>query len=180
MLIAKEKRENNIAEYIIYIWQLEDLMRALNFDLDQVDKNLVSKFEVNNQTKTEIKNWYENLIALIKTEKLEKGGHTQFIKNIVNDLNDLHLRLLNKPEETQYRNIYQQAKLNIEALKEKGNGSYENDIDVALSGIYAMFLLKLKNIQINEATQSAIESYSRLLALLSTRFHQVEKGELEL
>ena len=26
MIIAKEKRENNIAEYLLYMWQVEDLL----------------------------------------------------------------------------------------------------------------------------------------------------------
>ena len=31
MYIAQSKRKENIAEYILYLWQLEDLLRALQF-----------------------------------------------------------------------------------------------------------------------------------------------------
>ena len=31
MDIAQAKRRENIAEYILYLWQLEDLLRALHF-----------------------------------------------------------------------------------------------------------------------------------------------------
>ena len=34
MLIAKQKRQENIAEYVLYMWQLEDMLRACNFDVD--------------------------------------------------------------------------------------------------------------------------------------------------
>ncbi|WP_418662065.1 DUF4924 family protein, partial [Alistipes communis] len=36
MDIAKTKRRENIAEYILYLWQLEDLLRALQFSPEAV------------------------------------------------------------------------------------------------------------------------------------------------
>src|SRR5699024_122530 len=36
MDIAKAKRRENIAEYILYLWQLEDLLRALQFSPEAV------------------------------------------------------------------------------------------------------------------------------------------------
>ena len=44
MLIAREKKKNNIAEYILYMWQLEDMLRALKLDMEQVDRYLVAGF----------------------------------------------------------------------------------------------------------------------------------------
>ena len=34
MIIARRKRKENIAEYLLYMWQVEDLIRANNFDMD--------------------------------------------------------------------------------------------------------------------------------------------------
>ena len=39
MIIAKQKRRENIAEYVLYMWQLEDLIRAYNFDIDAMTKD---------------------------------------------------------------------------------------------------------------------------------------------
>ena len=36
MLIAREKKKNNIAEYILYMWQLEDMLRALKLDMEHI------------------------------------------------------------------------------------------------------------------------------------------------
>ena len=33
MIVAKEKRESNIAEYLLYMWQVEDIIRACNYDI---------------------------------------------------------------------------------------------------------------------------------------------------
>ena len=31
MIVAEEKKKENIAEYILFIWQMQDLVRAANF-----------------------------------------------------------------------------------------------------------------------------------------------------
>ena len=36
MIIARRKRKENIAEYLLYMWQVEDLIRANNFDMDSI------------------------------------------------------------------------------------------------------------------------------------------------
>ena len=45
MYIAQSKRKENIAEYILYLWQLEDLLRALQFSPEAVYSQLVQKQE---------------------------------------------------------------------------------------------------------------------------------------
>ena len=38
MDIAQAKRRENIAEYILYLWQLEDLLRALKFSPEAMNQ----------------------------------------------------------------------------------------------------------------------------------------------
>ena len=46
MLIAREKRTSNVAEYILYMWQLEDMLRAMRLYMQLVYQNVVSRFVV--------------------------------------------------------------------------------------------------------------------------------------
>ena len=50
MFIAREKKKDNIAEYILYMWQVEDLLRALGLNMEQVDKHIVAGFGADEQT----------------------------------------------------------------------------------------------------------------------------------
>ena len=34
MFIAEQKKRDNIAEYLLYMWQLEDILRAYVLDFD--------------------------------------------------------------------------------------------------------------------------------------------------
>ena len=83
MLVAREKRKSNVAEYILYMWQLEDMLRAMQMDIRQVERNVVSQFQVDEDTRKEIREWYDNLIEMMKREEVVKGGHLQVVKNMV-------------------------------------------------------------------------------------------------
>ena len=36
MYIAKQLKEKNIAEYLLYMWQVEDIIRAHSLNIDQL------------------------------------------------------------------------------------------------------------------------------------------------
>ncbi|MDD7726011.1 MAG: DUF4924 family protein, partial [Bacteroidales bacterium] len=46
MLIAQKKRKENIVEYILYMWNVEDLIRANGLDMSQIDKNIIDKYGI--------------------------------------------------------------------------------------------------------------------------------------
>ena len=54
MIIAELKKKENIVEYILYIRQLMDIMRANGMDMSKIDELLVSKFEVSEKEKLKI------------------------------------------------------------------------------------------------------------------------------
>ena len=44
MLIAREKRKSKCCEYILYMWQVEDMLRAMQMDIELAEPELVSQF----------------------------------------------------------------------------------------------------------------------------------------
>ena len=59
MLIAREKRKSNVAEYILYMWQVEDMLRAMQMDIELVNRNVVSQFGGDDATRKEISDYEE-------------------------------------------------------------------------------------------------------------------------
>ena len=94
MIIAKAKRKENIAEYLLYMWQVEDLIRACGLDIEAVKSNIVSRYKVYEATRLEILDWYEGLIKMMELEDKRKSGHLQINKNVIIRLADLHQQLL--------------------------------------------------------------------------------------
>lgn len=90
MIIASRKRKENVAEYILYMWQIEDLIRANNCDIELIDKNIIRKFNLPDDQRKEMKEWYESLIDMMRREGVTQSGHLQINKNILNQLVQLH------------------------------------------------------------------------------------------
>lgn len=178
MFIAREKKKNNIAEYILYMWQIEDMLRALGLDMEQVDKCIVSGFRADEQTTREIHDWYDNIIAIMKHEKVETRGHIQVLKNTVNELTELHFFLLHHVHDPRYHQIVTMAAGNlIEFRRRAGVGDEVSDVELALNGLYGNLMLRLQKKEINPETAAAMESFSKMLAYLSARYKQMEEEE---
>jgi len=180
MLIAKQKKKENIAEYILYMWQIEDLIRAYNLDTEQINTHIVQKFDQPDPVKKEILNWYTGLVDLMKEEGKIESGHLQFIQNTINDLNDFHLILIKSPDHLDYIEIYNKAKAGITELMNKSKGAVENEIEACFNGLYGILMLRLQQKTITPETASAMASVSQLIALLSKKYKQFEEGKLEL
>jgi hypothetical protein len=180
MLIAKEKRKTNIAEYILYMWQVEDLIRAYAFNIDLVDEHLITQYSQPNRVKNEIRDWYANLMLMMYREGIREKGHLSFLNTLVNDMNDLHIRLLNNDNETTYRQTYHLALYNLKAFREKSANPQSNDIETCLNALYGLLLLRLKKQSVTRETEKAMATFSKLLALLSRTFLETERGEREI
>jgi hypothetical protein len=180
MIIAREKRVNNIAEFILYMWELEDMIRASGFDMDEIERSIISKYRQPPEVLFEIRDWYASLIQSMKEEKIEQKGHLSFVNHILEELTDLHLRLLNHPDESGYRLLYSQARPNIEALMNKTKNPYQSEIEVCLTGLYGFLMMRLQKKEISHETTAALSTFSSLMAYLSQRFREIETGEKEL
>ena len=102
MIIASRKHKENIAEYLLYMWQIEDIIRANGLDIDRIKSSVIDKFELTDVQRKEMEEWYESLIDMMRREGVEKSGHLQLNKNVIIQLTDLHLALLKDPRFPEY------------------------------------------------------------------------------
>jgi hypothetical protein len=170
MIIAEQKRKENIAEYLLYMYQVEDLIRANRLDLDRIENTLISRFEVDYEVKREMREWYKTLIAMMRDEQKEEAGHLNILETTADRLSEMHHQLLNQGIDNAYKETYARARPQIEALRMRSGHSRESDIQVALNGLYGLLLLKLKKTMITEETTQAFESIRELVAELSARY----------
>ena len=55
MFIAQELRKKSIAEYLLYMWQIEDLIRAYGCSLSRIKAEYISQFNYSDEQKEEVK-----------------------------------------------------------------------------------------------------------------------------
>ena len=98
MKIAQQLKEKNIAEYLIYMWQIEDLIRANDCDVDRIEENIVSRYQVSDEERRELTEWYANLASMMREEGVREKGHLQINRNVIINLTELHAALLASPK----------------------------------------------------------------------------------
>jgi hypothetical protein len=180
MIIAQQKKSENIAEYILYMWQIEDIIRAYKLDISEIEKNIIQRFDQPDSVKKEITNWYAGLIDLMKDEQKTASGHLQFVQNTINDLNEVHLFLLKSPDHLDYIEAYNKSKDGIAELMNKSKGSIDNEVEACFNGLYGLLMLRLQQKTISPDTISALAAVSQLVAILSKKHKMIEEGKIEL
>jgi flagellin-specific chaperone FliS len=180
MLIAKVKKESNIVEYILYMYQIEDIIRSFKFDLDAIDRAIVAKYDQPLEVKEEIKDWYADLIKEMKTQGVEVKGHLESLNEVVSGLQVLHKSLLTTFQDQEYKELYDQAKPAIQDLMHKSDGSLVGkEIAVTLNGLYGLLVLRLKKQPIAAGTEQAMGQISKMMAHLAHQYNQMKMGKLQ-
>ena len=178
MIIASQKRKENIAEYLLYMWQIEDIIRANNLDIDKIQQNVIDKYQLNDDLKKQLREWYESLIDMMRTEGVENTGHLQLNKNIIIQLVELHQALLKDPRFADYTAEFYRTLPFIVELRSKAGENKTGEIETCFNALYGMLLLRLQSKEETPDTQNAIKQISRFIALLTKNFHLDEAGKL--
>lgn len=179
MLIANRKREENIAEYLLYMWQVEDLIRANNLDIELISKNIIDQYDQPEDVKTSIREWYENLIEMMIHDEVQEKGHLQINKNVISNLADLHNALLKLSEHADYNTMYYKTLPYIVELRAKGADKSESEVETCFSALYGFLLLKIQDREVSGETQAAISQIGSFLRLLAIKYKQYKEGLLE-
>lgn len=178
MIIASKKRKENIAEYILYMWQVEDVIRANHLDIEQIKKNVIDRFGLDEAQKQEMTDWYESLIDMMRREGVTESGHLQINHNILNQLVQLHQALLADPEFPDYTAEFYRTLPYIVELRSKAGDAKVGEIETCFTALYGMLLMRLGKKEITPDTQAAISQISRFIALLAKDFHLDEEDKL--
>ena len=173
MIIAELKKKENIVEYILYMRQLADIMRANKMDVQKIDELLVSKFEVSEKEKLKIHNWYRDLIGRMQKEGVVGGGDLLEIKDLIAMLNQIHLAMLNDKDEYRHHELYKWAKPNIDEYKKLSRSSSDNEIEICIDAMYALLLLKLQHKSVSEETAQAMQTFGSLLANIADVYKKI-------
>ena len=94
MFVAKELRKKSIAEYLLYMWQIEDTIRAYGCSLTRIRKEYIDQFQYTDEQKGEEEDWFGDLVRMMNQEGCRDGGHLQINKVVMQDLTELHAELL--------------------------------------------------------------------------------------
>ena len=180
MYISKELTKKNIAEYLLYMWQVEDQIRANNLSLDSIKENIISTYNLSEELKAPLIEWYGNLVEMMRTEGVSQTGHLQINKNTIIMLTDLHLRLLESPKVPFYSAAYYKALPFIVEFRTKSNGQEKPELENCFDALYMVWMMKLQKRELSAETLKATAEISKFISMLSLYYKEDEEGRLKL
>ena len=80
MIIADKLSKTNRAEFILYLWQVEDLLRAFQLDFERFKAEYLVRFQLDESQRTATEQWYENLCTMLREEGRQEGEVIQLCK----------------------------------------------------------------------------------------------------
>ena len=168
MYIAEQLKKKSVAEYLLYMWQVEDTLRAYGLDAEKMAMEYIPQFGLDEAKSETLKGWYESLIQMMREEGVTERGHLQVNKNIIILLTDLHAQLLKSSKHPFYSAAYYKALPFIVELRAKSVDSQEkNEIENCFDALYGVVMLRLQQKPISPDTEHAIKEITTFIGMLS-------------
>ncbi len=180
MFVQKELREKNIAEYLLYMWQVEDMIRAAGLDSDRLYDAVIKGSGRSEEECREWKQWYDDLIEMMRAEGKTQSGHLQINENVLILLEDLHQRLLDSHKQPEYRDLYYKALPFIVEFRAKNHNTENGELRDCFNMLYGVWLLRVQGKPVSAATEQAVKAVSACIGKLSVLYRQEKEGTLEL
>ena len=181
MDIAQSKRKENIAEYILYLWQIEDLLRALQFSPEAIYSQLVAPRQIEEEQKHVYLLWYMDIVNLLRKEGKEESGHLEHTLHLIGDMHNLHLQLMQNPVGEHDRTTFARLAPQLPMLRTLVKKEDVCDTEICFRALYAAMLYRIKGDQKRaEAINDTIELVSPVVAELAAMYGKVERGEIDL
>ena len=175
MYIAQQLRKNNIAEYLLYMWQVEDLLRAYECSLSRVRREYIDRFNYTDEQKEEMTDWYGDLIRMMNKEGCREHGHLQINRVVMQQLMELNAQLLSSTKFPFYTSEYYKVLPYIVELRKRGNAE-EPEIETCFNALYGTMMLRLQKKEISPDTSHAIKEITTFIGMLSD-YYKKDKEE---
>lgn len=179
MFIAKKLKKENICEYLLYMWQVEDLIRAFGLNLDQINNQIIAPYPVADADRKTLYEWYESLIEMMRLENIQETGHLQLNKNTIIELNELHGQLLRSGKDAGYNAKFYHVLPFISQLRNQQQSSQLSDVELCFNLQYGIMMLRMKKADITPETLQAQTEISKFMVLLTRNYQLFQEGELD-
>lgn len=177
MQLAEQKKKSNIIEYLLFMYQMEDLMRSCNLNINAVVARFIEPHIQDPKLVEDYKRWYTYIIDDLKSFNREKHGHVSEVYEIQMELFYLHNSLITVTPNEEYIALYADSQPYINEFRDKTPMQF-NDVDLCIHALYMKLLLKMQGKSISETTELAFEKMKNILVQLAKAYHKMKSGDV--
>ena len=167
MFVAKKLRKQNITAYVIYMFQVEDTLRAYGLSLERIVADYLPRFGYSTDQLRQVTEWYEGLLRMMHEEGTEQTGHVRVVRNTIELMEERHRELLADSHQPFYSAAYYKALPSIVELRRHGENRQKSEIENCLDALYGAALVKMQGRELSAETQAALQPISHLMEMLS-------------
>ena len=142
-------KKDNIAEYILYLWQMEDYLRAFPQQAEATQE-------------------LGELNRMMHREGVVESGHLQLAANALREMEELHAGLLD--EDAMYRAAILRLQPSLNLLKAKTDRPTMSDVEACLTLLYQILLLRLQKKAVSPETADVQQRATQVLRFLSNAY----------
>jgi len=169
--VAEKKKSQNIGEYLIYMYQMEDLIRSYQGNMEEISQYVISHYPITEDEKSSVKDWFASLAKRMEVEGIMEKGHLKELQELVASLSQIHWKLL-KTDAT-YFSVYAKAKpFILESVMEANGDDLGNEIQICLNGVYGLLLCRLLGKKVSDQQLKMAEAFGEVLSLLNFSYQQ--------
>lgn len=185
MIIADNLKKKNRAEYLLYMWQVEDIIRAFHCDAEAIKAHYISTFCLDEEKRKATEEWYTNLCEMMRSEGKIKQGHLQICQNILQELSELNACLLRSTRYPYYREMYYKVLPYVVELRTKNKHAQaeetlqESELQTCFDLLYGVMMLRLQKKEVTPETEKAVKDVSSLLGQLSDYYLKDKEEPLD-
>lgn len=150
------------------MYKTEDLLRAFEFDIEQVEKYMITHLPLSDEEKIREKEWYTELASIMQTEEGMESGHLVEVQKIVSDLEVLHSNL--KDSDQVYQGVVKEARKDLDQYLKLANDEKMGEVQLCLNALYGYLLLKLEDKPVLDSQKDTVEKFGAVLAYLSFKY----------
>ena len=179
MFIAQQLRQSNIAEYLLYMWQVEDTIRAFGCSLSRIRREYIDKFDYTDEQKEEEAVWFCKPNKMMNEEGCRESGHLQINKVTLQLLEELHAQLTQSTKFPFYTSEYYKVLPFIVELRNRGAHKDDGEVETCLNLLYGVMMLRLQHKEISPDTTHALKEVTTLVGMLSDYYKKDKEEPLE-
>jgi len=179
MYISQQLRKKNIAEYLLYMWQVEDIIRAYGCSLSRIRREYIDRFDYTDEQKEDMSDWYGDLVRMMNQEGCREKGHLQINKVVIQQLIELNAQLLSSTKFPFYNSEYYKVLPFIVELRNRGSHKDENEVETCFNALYGVMMLRLQQKKISPETEHAVKEITTYIGMLSDYYLKDKQEPLE-
>jgi len=172
---ASEKRDQHVVEYLLYEWQMEDLARAVDFDLPALRVHLSAAYE-GDRLEAEL-TWFADLMRDLRRENKSHSGHRSKLDELMIELTYLHKTLMEVLKDEEYKAAVDGAQPHLSAMEAKGEAG-KSEVESMLIALYGWLVLRMSGKTVTPETQESLDVIRDWANLLGQRYIRMRAGEL--